>query len=55
MAQEVRRVDPEAVVTGPGGVLRVDYGRLGIRMLTSREWVAAAGRVPAGAEVAPAV
>jgi hypothetical protein len=60
MAQEVRRVDPEAVVTGAGGVLRVDYGRLGIRMLTWRQWQRGSSLVAAvcgrgGSEVASAI
>lgn len=32
MAQEVRDVMPEAVETGTGGFLRVDYSRLGLEM-----------------------
>jgi len=41
MAQEVARVVPEAVLTGPDGYLRVDYGRLGTRLQTWEEWLEA--------------
>jgi hypothetical protein len=40
MAQEVARVVPDAVVRGADGFLRVDYPRLGIKLLTWNEWVA---------------
>jgi len=40
MAQEVAETNPEAVVSGSDGYLRVDYGRLGLRMMTWDEWVA---------------
>lgn len=39
MAQEVAETNPEAVVSGSDGYLRVDYGRLGLRMMTWDEWV----------------
>jgi hypothetical protein len=38
MAQEVEDVEPEAVVRGTDGYLRVDYARLGLRLMTWREW-----------------
>jgi Chaperone of endosialidase len=38
MAQDVLRVMPDAVATGPDGFYRVDYGMLGTRMMTSPEW-----------------
>ena len=38
MAQEVAFVHPDAVVLGPDGYLRVDYGRLGMKMMTLPEW-----------------
>ena len=41
MAQEVQAVMPEAVVRGSDGYLRVYYERLGLRMQTWNEWVAA--------------
>jgi hypothetical protein len=39
MAQEVAETNPDAVVSGSDGYLRVDYGRLGLRMMTWDEWV----------------
>jgi hypothetical protein len=42
MAQEAASVDPEAVVRGADGYLRVNYARLGLRLQTWDEWVAAA-------------
>jgi hypothetical protein len=41
MAQEVAAVMPEAVQRGADGYLRVDYSRLGLRLQTWDEWVAA--------------
>ena len=38
MAQDVLRVMPEAVLTDPGGFYRVDYAKLGTRMVTLLEW-----------------
>lgn len=38
MAQDVARVDPDAVVRGKNGYLRVDYDRLGSRLQTRDEW-----------------
>ena len=40
MAQEVAQVDPDAVVLGDDGYLRVNYARLGLRMQTWDEWKA---------------
>jgi Chaperone of endosialidase len=40
MAQEVALVRPDAVVRGTDGYLRVDYSRLGLRLMTWEEWVA---------------
>jgi Chaperone of endosialidase len=40
MAQEVASVDPDAVVCGADGYLRVNYGRLGLRLQTWDEWAA---------------
>jgi hypothetical protein len=39
IAQEVRKVVPGAVSTGADGYLRVDYGKLGLRLETWDEWV----------------
>jgi hypothetical protein len=41
MAQEVASVCPDAVVRGEDGYLRVNYARLGLRLLSWNEWVAA--------------
>ncbi len=38
MAQEVEKVMPEAVARGADGYLRVDYQRLGLRLMTWQEW-----------------
>lgn len=38
MAQEVAFVHPEAVIPGPDGYLRVDYSRLGLKLMTEPEW-----------------
>jgi hypothetical protein len=43
MAQEVAEIVPDAVVYGDDGYLRVDYARLGLRLITWEEWVAGAG------------
>jgi endosialidase-like protein len=46
MAQEVMVVRPDAVVRGPDGYLRVDYGRLGVPLWTWNEWLAAGAKPP---------
>jgi opacity protein-like surface antigen len=38
MAQEVARIVPDAVACGPDGYLRVNYRRLGLRLMTWDEW-----------------
>lgn len=40
MAQEVASIVPVAAVSGPDGYLRVNYGRLGMRLQTWDEWLA---------------
>ena len=40
LAQEVRKVDPVAVMRGRDGYLRVDYGKLGLKLMTWEEWQA---------------
>lgn len=40
MAQEVALLVPEAVVRGTDGYLRVDYARLGTRLMTLAAWSA---------------
>lgn len=53
MAQDVLKVRPDAVTTGEDGFYRVNYARLGLRMVTRTEWdrsqaavFAAPGRSP---------
>jgi hypothetical protein len=41
MAQEIAAVKPDAVLRGADGYLRVDYGRLGLRLQTWDQWTAA--------------
>jgi opacity protein-like surface antigen len=38
MAQEVARIVPDAVACGPDGYLRVNYRRLGLRLMKWDEW-----------------
>ena len=38
MAQDVLEVQPDAVITGEDGFYRVDYGKLGTRMMTYADW-----------------
>jgi len=38
MAQEVARIVPDAVACGPDGYLRVNYRRLGLRLMKWHEW-----------------
>ncbi len=40
MAQDVEKIVPEAVVHTSDGYLRVDYGRLGMSLMTWEEWLA---------------
>ena len=44
MAQEVALVRPDAVIRGTDGYLRVDYSRLGLRLMTWDEWAASGGQ-----------
>jgi hypothetical protein len=46
MAQEVREIVPQAVMRGADGYLRVDYGQLGLRLMTFDEWMQSAERPP---------
>ena len=41
--KRLQRLLPDAVVYGDDGYLRVDYARLGLRLITWEEWVAGAG------------
>jgi Chaperone of endosialidase len=54
MAQEVAEIVPDAVVHGPDGFLRVNYERLGMRLLTWDEWVATPHREAASASATAA-
>jgi hypothetical protein len=38
MAQDVLKVRPDAVSTGEDGFYRVNYAKLGTRMMTAEEW-----------------
>jgi hypothetical protein len=49
MAQEVEAIMPDAVVRGSDDYLRVYYDRLGLRMQTWDDWVAAGEKIPATA------
>jgi hypothetical protein len=46
MAQEVQAVMPEAVTRGSDGYLSVYYEKLGLRLRTYGEWLAAGARIP---------
>ena len=39
MAQEVLDIVPDAVIVAADGYYRVDYARLGLRLLTWDEWI----------------
>ena len=49
MAQEVGEIVPDAVTSGEDGYLRVDYGRLGLRLMTWEDWVAGGSSPAQGA------
>jgi hypothetical protein len=49
MAQEVAAVVPDAVMRHRDGFLRVDYARLGMRLLTWTEWQAGTSMLPLAA------
>ena len=44
LAQEVALDHPDAVVRGPLGYLMVDYGKLGLKLMTQAEWDAVRAR-----------
>jgi hypothetical protein len=46
IAQEVQRVEPEAVVLGRDGYLRVFYDKLGLKLETYEQWIASGARIP---------
>jgi opacity protein-like surface antigen len=49
MAQEVAGIYPDAVVRGPDGYLRVNYGRLGLRFMSWDEWQGLTTELPLAA------
>lgn len=51
IAQEVAQVMPQAVTRGSDGYLRVYYDRLGLKLRSYDEWLAAGARIPARSEV----
>jgi hypothetical protein len=48
LAQDVQRVEPQAVVRGQDGYLRVYYEKLGVQFQTYRRWMASGGLIPRG-------
>jgi hypothetical protein len=46
MAQEVRRVMPEAVTRGVDGYMRVSYDQLGLPFETYKQWLATGAHLP---------
>ena len=52
MAQEVRTVEPEAVLRGADGYFRVAYDRLGLPFETYEQWIAAGAHLPSVKAVA---
>ena len=38
MAQDLKTTHPEALVTGADGFYRVNYSKLGVRMMTLEQW-----------------
>jgi Protein of unknown function (DUF3300)/Chaperone of endosialidase len=40
MAQDVQKIEPNAVWRGADGYLRVDYDRIGLKFMTWKEWLA---------------
>ncbi|MBR0798797.1 DUF3300 domain-containing protein [Bradyrhizobium jicamae] len=51
IAQEVEQVMPGAVKRGDDGYLRVYYDKLGLKLRSYREWLAAGARIPGRPEV----
>lgn len=51
MAQEVQTVEPNAVVVGHDGYLRVFYRKLGLKLQTYDEWLASGARIPVTTQV----
>jgi len=51
MAQEVQIVEPDAVITGRDGFLRVFYRKLGLKLQTYDEWMASGARMPSTKQI----
>ena len=51
LAQEVRSVEPDAVVVGRDGYLRVFYDKLGLKLQTYEQWIATGAQIPSAAQV----
>jgi hypothetical protein len=51
MAQEVQSVEPDAVVVGRDGYLRVFYDKLGLTLQTYDQWIASGARIPSVTQV----
>jgi hypothetical protein len=46
MAQEVANIVPTAILRGEDGYFRVDYGQLGMKLMTWDEWTARTSKQP---------
>jgi hypothetical protein len=46
MAQEAQRLDPQAVIQGRDGYLRVYYDKLGLAFESYSQWIRSGGRIP---------
>jgi hypothetical protein len=51
MAQDVQRIEPDAVTQGQDGYLRVFYDKVGVKFQTYEQWIASGAHVPAGVPV----
>jgi hypothetical protein len=45
IAQQIAHLVPDAVVRGDDGYLRVDYDRLGLKLMTWTEWMLSQTRI----------
>ena len=46
MAQEVQQLDPQAVIQGRDGYLRVYYDKLGLTFESYNQWIRSGGKIP---------
>jgi hypothetical protein len=51
LAQNVQRIEPEAVTRGRDGYLRVFYDKLGVKFQTYQHWISEGAVVPAGVPI----